>query len=60
MRKPGDYSKWFYSRDDFIKLDSPRYVYFEEIPLIIKWLEKVQKYNEFKNKQKRKKVKNGK
>ena len=28
-----------------------------EIPALIKWLEKVQKYNEFKNK--KKKVKNG-
>lgn len=28
-----------------------------DIPKLIKWLESVQKYNEFKNKQKRKKVK---
>ena len=34
-------------------------VHFKDIPALIKWLQKVQKYNEFKNKNKKKKVKNG-
>ena len=35
------------------------YIPMELLPDLIKWLQKVQKYNELKNKQKRKKVKNG-
>lgn len=56
MRKPKEFDFLISVEDRGISMLGYFYMA-REIPKLIKWLEKVQKYNEFKNK--KKKVKNG-
>ncbi len=57
MRKPESLDGRTYMsgyHDDKIVLGGLSYYNIKEIPKLIKWLEKVQKYNEFKKKVKKK------
>lgn len=59
MRKPKDFNGEVWQENEGVYILDNYFIY-EDLPKLIKWLEKAQKYNEFKNKQKRKKVKDGK
>lgn len=55
MRKPKDFGCFWISNQvvsrSYIAIDT-NYVYLDELPQLIKWLESVQKYNEFNTKKK--------
>jgi hypothetical protein len=53
MRKPKDFGEGVWTDDNGTFLVSTYCADNKDIAKLIKWLEKVQKYNEFKNKKKK-------